>query len=504
MEEHNLLIVSDTHLSEGLDAKTAKFSRLEDFFYDDAFARFLKYHEEVRRQPRFGGRPWLLVIAGDMFDFLQVVSLPEDGRLLAYVKGLGERTGLSIEEQDFGLGSTALESAWKLSRIARGHQRFFAALGWFVAHGNHIAIIKGNHDLELHWPEVQQRLVTEVQRAHTRQRLALGDGPSIEAEATRWRIHFYPWFYYEPGRVYVEHGGQYESLNHVADCLSPLLPDDPERINHPMGGLAVRYLYNKLEDIHPFIDNVKPITKYLRLAMRTRPVETVRLVLTRGLVLLRAFWNIGRKTVAGSMRTERAEGRTPAPVPSPVPLPARTTDQIAALANRVAGTFVTSWLPAGVQALLTVLLGAVVVLFSLLGGLTLVGGGGWIAVAYLAIAAAAYLLRMWMARTLDDATSQGYLLPVARELEGILAATNPVSYIVMGHDHAARVERMEHAWYVNTGAWVLLYEEQGPIRGTQKLTFVRLPVGHEGAPELLYWDDAAGEPSRFVLRADAA
>ena len=56
-----------------------------------------------------------------------------------------------------------------------------------------------------------------------------------------------------------------------ADYL-PLLPDDPGQINHPVGGLAVRYLYNKLEDIHPFIDNVKPITRYVRLALKTRPI----------------------------------------------------------------------------------------------------------------------------------------------------------------------------------------------------------------------------------------
>jgi len=57
MEAHNLLIVSDLHLCEGLNPKTGKFSRLEDFLFDDAFARFLRYHEEVKQQPRFGGRP---------------------------------------------------------------------------------------------------------------------------------------------------------------------------------------------------------------------------------------------------------------------------------------------------------------------------------------------------------------------------------------------------------------------------------------------------------------
>lgn len=38
MEKHNLLIVSDLHLSAGLDPKSGKFSHLEDFLFDDAFA----------------------------------------------------------------------------------------------------------------------------------------------------------------------------------------------------------------------------------------------------------------------------------------------------------------------------------------------------------------------------------------------------------------------------------------------------------------------------------
>ena len=55
MEEHNLLVVSDLHLSEGLDSVSGKFYHQEDFWFDDAFARFLRYHQAVREQPRFGG-----------------------------------------------------------------------------------------------------------------------------------------------------------------------------------------------------------------------------------------------------------------------------------------------------------------------------------------------------------------------------------------------------------------------------------------------------------------
>ena len=241
MEDYNLLVVSDLHLSEGFDSATGKFSRLEDFWFGDAFARFLRYHEGVRHQPRFGGRPWMLIINGDLFDFLQVVSLPEEGRLLRTVRDFTSHRDLSVNERDFGLGTTAAESEWKLKQIARGHQRFFAALGWFVAHGNHVAVLKGNHDVDLHWPQVQERFVAEVQRAYTRERLALGHGPALSSQEVHDRLHFHPWFYYEPGRVYVEHGGQYEALNHFRDYRDPVLPDDPKRIELPWGSLFVRY-----------------------------------------------------------------------------------------------------------------------------------------------------------------------------------------------------------------------------------------------------------------------
>src|SRR3990172_7794560 len=68
--DHNLLIVSDLHISEGFMPSSGKWSRNEDFLSDDSFAAFLQYHEERRGD----GLPWRLIIAGDVFDFLQVTS----------------------------------------------------------------------------------------------------------------------------------------------------------------------------------------------------------------------------------------------------------------------------------------------------------------------------------------------------------------------------------------------------------------------------------------------
>ncbi|MGD8245518.1 MAG: hypothetical protein PVI63_10030, partial [Anaerolineae bacterium] len=74
-----------------------------------------------------------------------------------------------------------------------------------------------------------------------------------------------------------------------------------------------------------------------------------------------------------------------------------------------------------------------------------------------------------------------------------------VHVIAMGHNHRPAIEHLEDAWYVNTGAWVPLYEKEGPIEGREALTFLRLRWDDEGTPELLRWDDAGGAPTRMAL-----
>lgn len=91
------------------------------------------------------------------------------------------------------------------------------------------------------------------------------------------------------------------------------------------------------------------------------------------------------------------------------------------------------------------------------------------------------------------------MLRVAQNLEKILKPPHAVRYIVLGHDHAAGIERMEDAWYVNTGTWVQIFEKRGPISAQEKLTFFRLAWRYEGVPELLRWDDAVGEPASLRL-----
>ena len=122
----------------------------------------------------------------------------------------------------------------------------------------------------------------------------------------------------------------------------------------------------------------------------------------------------------------------------------------------------------------------------------------WVeALVWLSAAALAYLVRH-IART-NLPTFDDFLQRVAGELEETLEPTHTVPYIVMGHDHIATIEKLKEAWYVNTGTWVQIFEQKGPIEGREKLTFFLHAWGYRGTPELMRWDDAAGEPARLMF-----
>jgi UDP-2,3-diacylglucosamine pyrophosphatase LpxH len=501
-QDHNLLIVSDLHLSEGWDPKTGRTSRFEDFFRDGAFARFLDYHERVKDQPRFGGRPWLLVLNGDIFDFLQVVSLPAEGMPLQTVKGVSHWENLTANEREYGLGTTARESEWKLKQIAKGHQRFFAALGRFVAHGNRVAVIRGNHDVELHWEEVQERFVVEVKRAYVRQSLREGFGPPLTLAACREGMRFYPWFYYEPERVYIEHGGQYEAANHFHDFLNPVLPEDPERIELPWGSLFVRYLFNEIEDVHPFADNVKPLTRYLSWAFRKNPIKAIEVLLGRGWIFLRALWKAGRKAASSELH-KPDEGHSIDQAGAPLPF--EVQDKIETLAQQHGENGWQSWVGSLLEGLISLVTLLIIGAFLIMAVVTVLDQRPWwTTAAYLAIAIVATVLRRELRQSLSRLSSEDYLTEVARELELILDQAHGADTIVLGHSHTPTVERLEDAWYVNTGTWVPIYEKEGPVEGREVLAFLRLTKERRGIPELLHWDDAGGTPTRMALWGDAA
>jgi len=242
-EKCDIVILSDLHLSEGRNPETKRFNLNEDFFFDEEFDRFLAYldTESERRN-----RKWRLVSAGDMVDFLQITRKPGEAEF-----------ELRKSEEDYGLGTSPDKTIWKMKVMMDGHWIFFKALGRFISKGNRFAIISGNHDIEWTVPEIQKAFREEMKKTY------LPEGTSDPDKVVSNGIEFYPWFYYEPGLIWVEHGQQYDGMNSFDYLLFPYLPSSNE-LMLPGGSFFVRYLFNKVEQKDPFADNIKPVSAYLK------------------------------------------------------------------------------------------------------------------------------------------------------------------------------------------------------------------------------------------------
>jgi UDP-2,3-diacylglucosamine pyrophosphatase LpxH len=242
-DEFNIVIISDLHLSEGRHPVTKKFNLNEDFFFDEEFDRFLVYLEgESQRR----GKKWRLIIAGDMVDFLQITRKPESLEF-----------ELKRSEKKYGLGTRPDRTIWKMKAMMDGHWIFFKGLGRFISAGNKCTIVTGNHDIEWTVLQVQMAFRAEMMERH------LPKEVTNKEEVVASQIEFCPWFYSEPGLIWVEHGNQYDGINSFDYFLFPYLPNSKE-LMLPSGSFFVRYLFNKVEQIDPFADNIKPMSLFLK------------------------------------------------------------------------------------------------------------------------------------------------------------------------------------------------------------------------------------------------
>lgn len=261
------MVVSDLHLGVGQDRVTQTYSWTENFFADGAFERCLS-HSSVR----LGTSRWL-VLNGDIFDFLRVDRSPhsdEDYRVweerLAWL-GETERAKhlerpVSRTERRFGLKTRDYAAIWKLILIFEGHPLFFETLARWVREGSSLIIVKGNHDLELHWPLVRLALRDELVQhganvEDVEQRIAFSDDSVIV------------------DNLYIAHGHVYEKMTRVDG--SPELEREPPEINLPLGSFVNRYFINQIERLDPFIDNTKPVARALFVLLRKRPARILTL-----------------------------------------------------------------------------------------------------------------------------------------------------------------------------------------------------------------------------------
>jgi len=448
---NQILVLSDLHLGEGQDAVTGSYARTENFFADSLFSRLLEAHD-----PSVA----LLVLNGDTFDFLRITAWPrsraqvEDWSQALAALGVSRKAdalaaSISSKERAFGLRTDDYKSVWKVLRIARGHPRFFIALGRWVERGGTILLVTGNHDVELYWPLVQGAI-----------RAAIGGSGGSSSLANARTLFCHDAF--TIANIYGEHGHRFEPMTAVIG--PPTLPGMPTQLNLPVGSFVNRYLINPIERLEPFLDNVKPVTNVLWALLRKHPLQALRILWRSWRFILRA---IEARRVLTSAGVFLFLGALLVPV-----------------LTILAIVLAFAWPAAGQWAVDT--FGRYRTLLSLVG------------------LAAPYIIGL--VRDLfpdrkpvvgEDTFAEGVYTALKARAPGAPGATQ---FAILGHTHEQDVQSLPalssaRVLYLNTGTWIPLWDEDRPdLAGKILHPFIRFTKNTDGAytHEYLEWADGGG------------
>jgi UDP-2,3-diacylglucosamine pyrophosphatase LpxH len=264
--EHTL-ILSDIHLANAESVHPVnplwKRFKLPEHFIDQEFKAFLKEMTERTSS----SSPIELILNGDIFDFDSVMSLPPPHSTLY------KRMHISVLERLRGLSSEEEKSRFKIGAILDDHPIWLEVLREFVMKGNRLIFVIGNHDMELHWPAVQQDIVSRLNLSHE----------------NRGRVRFCEWFYISNQDTLVEHGNQYDSYCLCSNPIHPLIHHGVLPIGSlgkggkvlvrlPFGNLAGKYMINGMGFMNPhasgsFIKEsaLEYLQFYYRYVMKTQP-----------------------------------------------------------------------------------------------------------------------------------------------------------------------------------------------------------------------------------------
>jgi UDP-2,3-diacylglucosamine pyrophosphatase LpxH len=234
----DLIVISDLHVGAGaLDDC--------DEALEGAIVNFFEYLGTLNNGVH-------LVINGDFLDFVQ--ASPWKGAMLEAVTASG-----------IPLCFTEIQSLEKLANIIGAHSSIFTALGGLlrVNRQNELTIIPGNHDADFFWQSVREKFIDEI---------ANGNGDVSD------RVEFYLEQVFRPREfpgVWIEHGHQYDPLNCFqldgrpfwSTSVPPIFKaeDGTPRLYECIGSRFMIRFLNGIDEFYPFVDNVKPFSKFLKL-----------------------------------------------------------------------------------------------------------------------------------------------------------------------------------------------------------------------------------------------
>jgi len=476
------VILSDMHLSEAQrpDPKRPLWMayKRREFFIDEDFARLIDH----LMQSGVEG-PIELVLNGDIFDFDNIMQRPDNpaGR----VSWLAKARGLPSEEW---------ASLFKLDCIIRDHPVWMAALTDFLRQGHRVVFVIGNHDAELHWPSVQQRLCDALgvpSPPPLSLRPPAGEAGGSAAEPSQ--VEFCSWFYLSNQDTYISHGHQYDPNCVIKDPIHPLISiRGAARVRIPFGDLAGRYMLNGMGYFNPnatsnFIMSAWQYARFFfRYMLRTQP-----------LLIWSWFWS-ALATLIISLRDHwRPALKDPLVLEEKVRAIARRANATPAMVRRLHALSVPSacsrplalirelWLDRGLL-FLAVLYAAwqVVLLINIALPLSPL----WVFVPL------ALLLLPYIAYA-SSVKSSVFVEPLLNErLADLIHKITGARRIVFGHTHEPEQRQIGPVAFYNGGAWSLSFAEpECRTRiGTQTFVWIRPSESGERSAYLYEWPATGG------------
>ncbi len=451
----NILVVSDLHFGEELLPGASAERRHAVELGQLAFREFLRHHASRRHN----GRPWRLVIAGDLFDFMSV-----------YVSSSRELPARSADERKFGLSRGVRTGVIRLARICEQHRPLLVDLIKFAAAGHTIDLVVGNHDVELLAPEV----VAEWER----QLRAAGADDRVMA-----RIKVVPWFIYVPGVAWIEHGHVYDEGCSFEFNLAPTDPKDG-RLIFNADYAAVRYLGATVPDLDPHGIEEWSFWGYLQYAWGQGIRSFGRLLLAYARF---GYALIGVRTLHQSFKRRDARRKVHRERLEQVAKAGGLTIDTARAIDRLARTPLTvSWRRLARMLMLDkfgIYTGGALAILAMLIFLPLVWA---LAGAGLAIAGAAGF-QSWLGKHM--VTSQLPMRSVPKRLRKHVDA--PV--VVFGHTHDPRWQPIiGGGLYVNSGTW--LPATRPGLRRSFTHVVIEPRTGLPPVVELRQWREGGSQP----------
>jgi hypothetical protein len=458
-ETNDVVLVSDLHLADGRIGPFGKFTHGENFFWDNSFARFLGTMSKEADGPSY-----TLISNGDFLDFLRVDRIPmkdaaEDTSLVIRWRKCLETIDHSAAQIDlyladeservYGFKTHDYKCIWKLLLIFEGHRLFFNALRKFVlARDNQLLIVRGNHDAEFHWETVCQAFVYFL----------AGDDTGVY-DQLRARITFAQDKVVLNQQVHIEHGHAFDTLCSVN---SDTLDANPKELLLSVGSLFNRYVINKIEEIDPIFDNVKPHTQILKAIAWRYPKKILSIIFRH----LRGAWRMVQKWHV-------------------------------AYAMRMIGQLLAIGIP------LFVFIVVAVILYFKLENTMEDGAGKWVVSTLGSLVSAAAI--GWVQTKIAGTDSTWSLLKHAREL----AEKQPeLKLITFGHTHGSEMKMAgEDCWYVNSGTWIPQMDmSSSKVQDTDAFCVLCLVHKEKGFERhaLRRWNDALRqlEPMIFFRELD--